>query len=1380
MSRRRVGAISLVASLAALAVCATPAFAERTYDSQIAGLSNPQGIAIDGSDNVWIDNYGESGSISEYDSYPSQTLLGTQNGGGHHGGYILSLAINNSNGRLYLADSGPVDVDVYESGLGSFEEQWKTKNSCGLDHVAVDNSGGSTNGRVYIARSCDSVTSFVNKHEEAPFSASGEPGKTYINGNEITGTPGGVFPGIQNIATDSGGNIYVVVSGGVVDEFAPSGTFIQSFTGAGVPGGFSSDLAGVAIDPTNGNVLVVDQGNNVVDEFEESGTYLGQLKGTGPSESTPFGHLTGGIAVNSSGYVYVSDENGSVDIFTSSAILPKVTYEPVTGQTQTAGTLNASINLNGGPEVTACTFQYGTTIGYGSTAPCVPAPPYKATTAVSAELSGLKTETPYHYRVVLTTANGTKKGNDQTYIPHAVAGLTTEAASLVERNNATLNGTFNGNGEDTHYYFEWGTTGDYGNKTPVEDAGTAAGPQKESYLLTGLQVETVYHFRIVAENGVGTSYGSDQSFKTLAAVENLETEPASEVTASTANLNATYNGIGEDVHYYFEWGTDASYGNVTAASPGTDHGSPSGPQSLSFTLEHLGVDTTYHYRVIASDPAGTTYGTDQTFSTLGHYQFASDIGSAGSGAGELSNPQDVAVNNSTGNIYVADTGNHRVVEFDAAGNSISAWGWGVSDGKAASEICTSSCQAGIAGAGPGQFSSPKFIEVDNSPGPSAGDVYVADTASGLVQKFNPSGELIQAWGEKGSLSFSIGGTIGGITVDPAGSLYVLTDNSPFNWTEVSQDGSSETKYPTNGTWADGERLELGSPAGTGIEINSAEVWYEATGGGASYSSPAASEYSAFGIGSGSPSGLAINRANDDIYLDLGGFIEQFASTSECNKTSGCPATDIIGNGDLSSAAGLAVRPSSGTLYAANGGSNDLAVFSPLPAPTVTTGSPKDVTATSGTMTGVVEPAAGGEISACYFDYVPGPFENEIQNLKLSGVNGGTFTLSFEGKTTEEIPYTEGGYFGGSSVEYALENLSTIGSHNVRVQRAKGNAPYTVEFVGALAETNVPQLTVNYSKITPSGGTITPETVAEGHGWKSATTAPCTPGAPFAGSNAVSDELTGLIPFTTYHYKLVAINSNGKEFPTVGRERTFTPAPLLDPDVTETSASEINPTTARLNAGINPNFASTSYRFQYGTDSSYGNETLPSESIGEDGTPHSVATQISGLRPGTTYHYRVLALNFAGVTEGPDRTFNTPDVPHVSSTGASAITKTGATLSAQIAPGYAATNYHFEFGPTGSYGASVGGAVGDDNSIHTVDSSISGLAPGATYHYRVVATNAFGTATGPDQTFSTAPVVQELTPPPPVECKKGQVRRHGRCVKPKKATHKHRKPRRGQA
>ncbi len=1278
-----LAAASLCAAIAALAIAPATAFAERTYDSHITGLASPWGVAIDSGDHVWVSQPESGGGlISEFSPYPSQTLEGKQTGGGHYNAYyIRSLALDNASGDLLVADSGPVVIDVFENGTGAFVERFEHAFGSGYLYVAADSSGGASNGRFYVsATSPKSVQAFEANRSPHEFS---DTGASYISGNAITGTPSASFSRPWNIAVDNSGNIYVIEqTKDVVDEFRASGEFVQEVSGASVPGGFG-EVTGVAVDPTNGDILVVDARHEVVDEFDASGTYLSQLTGTGPSEEAPFAGLHGGIAVNSGGYVYVSDAKANVvDIFTSAAILPKVTYGTVANQAQTSGELNASVDLNGGPEVSSCEFQYGTTIAYGSSVPCSPGTPYTTNTSVSATISGLTPETTYHYRLVLTTANGTKKASDQTYIPHAVAGLTTDAATNVARNTTTLNAHYNGNGEDTHYYFEWGPTTSYGNTTPMVDEGSGSGSQGVSAELTGLTVETTYHFRVVASNSVGTSYGDDESFKTLAAVENLQTEAAANVTASSATLEASYNGIGEDVHYYFEWGPTTSYGNTTSIPPGLDAGSGSGPQALSFELEHLEVDSTVHYRVIATDAAGVTHGGDRSFTTLGRYQFSSDLGSAGSGDGQLSNPRDLAVDDSTGDIYVADTGNHRIIKLNESGHFLAAWGWGVGNGNPESEICTSGCQAGIAGQGAGQFTAPRFVEVDNSPGPSSGDVYVADTADSVVQKFDPSGNLIASWGTGGAINFSSpGGTIGGITVDTAGDLFVLTDNAPYVWTELGQDGVSQRSIPTDGSYGEGDVDDLGRPGGTGIDVSALGAWYElqSAGGGVFYSSPTAEIYASWDLyGRSVPapvnSGIAIDRATNDVYVDQGSYIDQFSGSTKCGgvdlSEQGCGPVDTFGSGDLTGATGLAFDPRSNVIYAANSGANDIASFTPLPVPAVTTGEVTDPGPTSGTLTGRVDPDGPGTISSCYFEY-------------------------------------------GTEAKYDLGSI------------------------------------------------------------------PCAQATPLGGPTEVSASLTGLSPYATYHYRLVAIRSDGRGFPSYGRDQTFTPSPGLAPSIGETEVVNVTPTTATLSGKINPNQSPTVFRFQYGANSSYGNETIIGESIGEDAVDHTVTETIEELQPATTYHFRLVALNFDGTTYGPDQTFTTPAPPALLASGVSDITETSATLDASIQPGFRATTYHFEYGSVGSNESSTAesASIGSDNIVHSVSTAITGLSSGSVYRYRLVASNAVATVQGPEQTFSTRASEESTQPTPSVPCAHGLVKREGRCLKRHVHRHRHKKSRR---
>ena len=627
--RALIGAAGLCAALLVLALTATSAFAERTFESQITGFNSAYGIAIDGSENVWIDDYGNSGNIYEYSS--TNTFLGSRTSEGHYGGNIHSIAIDNSTGRLYVADSGPVYVDVFKSGLGEYLETWHTENSCGLDYVAVAD-GGTAKGTVYVARSCSGaqhIQALKGADEAANFSGTA----SYISENHITGTPTGEIGNISNIATDAEGNIYVVdQSNSVVDEFNSAGIFVQAFNGEGATHPFSGNLEGVAVDPTNGDVLVVDSGNNVVDEFESSGGFLGEIKGTGPSQETPFTNLPGGIAVNGSGNVYIAN-GGSVDIYSGNFIVPKISYGEVTEATHTSATLHAIVDPNEGGNVISCSFEYGTDTSYSlGTEPCLnasgeevgtPGSPIETPTQVHANISSLTTETTYHYRVVAGNVNGARKGADQTFTPHAVAGLSTEAATQTGPTSATLNASFTGDGEDTHYYFEWGETTAYGNDTAVPpglDAGSPTGPEPTtlSFGLTGLNPESTYYYRVVAKNGVGTSYGEAQPILTPPAVTGLGTEAATQIGPTSATLNASFTGDGEDTHYYFEWGETTAYGNDTAVPPGLDAGSPTGPEPTKVAFKLTGLDpvTNYHYRIVASNRFGTTYGNDQPFTTL--------------------------------------------------------------------------------------------------------------------------------------------------------------------------------------------------------------------------------------------------------------------------------------------------------------------------------------------------------------------------------------------------------------------------------------------------------------------------------------------------------------------------------------------------------------------------------------------------------------------------------------------------------------------------------------------------------------------------------------------------------------------------------------------
>lgn len=126
----------------------------------------------------------------------------------------------------------------------------------------------------------------------------------------------------------------------------------------------------------------------------------------------------------------------------------------------------------------------------------------------------------------------------------------------------------------------------------------------------------------------------------------------------------------------------------------------------------------------------------------------SEFGSYGKGAGQFIEPNGIAVDERTGDIYVVDSNNSRVEKFTAGGKFLLAWGWGVADGHTQSlQICRVKCYAGLEGPGPGQLQFAEGIAVDNWPSsPSRGDVYVVDIGNHRVEKFSPSGKFLLMFG----------------------------------------------------------------------------------------------------------------------------------------------------------------------------------------------------------------------------------------------------------------------------------------------------------------------------------------------------------------------------------------------------------------------------------------------------------------------------------------------------------------------------------------------------------------------------------------------------------------------------------------------------------
>ncbi len=230
------------------------------------------------------------------------------------------------------------------------------------------------------------------------------------------------------------------------------------------------------------------------------------------------------------------------------------------------------------------------------------------------------------------------------------------------------------------------------------------------------------------------------------------------------------------------------------------------------------------------------------------------------------------------------------------------------------------------------------------------------------------------------------------------------------------------------------------------------------------------------------------------------------------------------------------------------------------------------------------------------------------------------------------------------------------------------------------------------------------------------------------------------------------NSNWKQ----GAAYVFglvTPAP---PAVTTDAASDVHPTSATLNGAVTPNSgAITDCHFDYGATSNYGQTAQCAQHPGDGTSPVPVSAALSGLTPGTTYHYRLTAANIRGSVSGQDQTFTTLGAapPSAAASGAPQTQWGSSTagVSGTVNPHGSATTYSFYWGPSPvsvsspadlqAYPhATTPASAGDGTSDVPAAGQLTGLQGATVYYYRLVATNAYGETWSSEQPLEILPPV----------------------------------------
>ncbi|MDB6028217.1 MAG: regulatory domain of in-like proprotein convertase, partial [Verrucomicrobiales bacterium] len=188
------------------------------------------------------------------------------------------------------------------------------------------------------------------------------------------------------------------------------------------------------------------------------------------------------------------------------------------------------------------------------------------------------------------------------------------ASLQISARAATVRETVSPAGAATAAWVEFGVTTSYGSTTVTQALGSGLLAASFTNTLSVLSPATTYHYRVVARNANGLSFGADQTLATAALAGTL---PVTQAPISVRTVFAIVQGTvipgGLDTQTWIEYGLTTSYGSTSAVRT---VGSGFSSVTTDHTLSGLRPGTFYHYRVAVTNEAGLAYGGDQSFTTL--------------------------------------------------------------------------------------------------------------------------------------------------------------------------------------------------------------------------------------------------------------------------------------------------------------------------------------------------------------------------------------------------------------------------------------------------------------------------------------------------------------------------------------------------------------------------------------------------------------------------------------------------------------------------------------------------------------------------------------------------------------------------------------------
>lgn len=400
------------------------------------------------------------------------------------------------------------------------------------------------------------------------------------------------------------------------------------------------------------------------------------------------------------------------------------------------------------------------------------------------------------------------------------------------------------------------------------------------------------------------------------------------------------------------------------------------------------------------------------------------------------------------------------------------------------------------------------------------------------------------------------------------------------------------------------------------------------------------------LGGNFPVDIAVDPVTGDLYVqDTYAFfsINRFVSDGQP-----VPTYTLDSSFQLSPGAGIAVDPVSHDLLVAAGGAEEIRRYD-------TTGALVETIATPSITPQYIATAADGSI------YVAAQSGTAVSHLSPTGALLGTLedVGSVKGLAVDQSDgrlivhagnnfksYTEAGSLISESEDHGDDAGIAIDGSSGRLYGFTGSAvnvyvPATIPGVEAPVVSAIQPDSVHVeAEVAPGAGPPEGSVARFEYSENGGETWTPTSYQPLSGTDTIEADLEGLTLNQAY---LVRVRASNALVSTASSTTSFS-TPEVAPVVETGVASEVSETSAVLNGTVNPAGQLAGYHFEYGTTTAYGSRIpISSESpAGSQRVPRAFSKHISGLQPGITYHYRLVASNASGQGAGVDRTFTTLD------------------------------------------------------------------------------------------------------------------------------------------